>query len=121
VASAWLRKTKGVPGSAGAGLVWNTPDDVVEVDYDLAQELKAIPDAGFVDAAAPGSTGDAMAQVDAGVLDEHGAQKTEISEAPAAAPKKRAASRGKATTAASGPQDAPPSADVVEFDGDEKP
>lgn len=114
----WLRKTRGVPGSAPGGLQWNSPDDVVEVEYDLAQELKAIPDAGFVDATAPGSGGDAMALVVSGVLDEHGAQKTEISEAPAPA-RKRAAARGKATTAASGPQDAPPSADVVELD--EKP
>lgn len=105
----WLRKTRGTPGGAPGGLQWNSPDDVVEVEYDLAQELKAIPDAGFVDAAAPDAP------------DEQGAQKTEISEAPSGAPaKKRTATKGKATTAASGPQDAPPSADVVELDGDEK-
>lgn len=117
--TAWLRKTKGVPGSAAGGLAWNSPDDVVEVDYELAQELKAIPDAGFVDATPPAPASDAMGQVEDGTLDEHGAQKTEVSEASTPAPRKRAAAKGKATTAASGPQDAPPNADVVELD--EKP
>lgn len=51
--SVWLRKTK-APGSAPGGLVWNTPEDVVEVeDEDLALALLEIPDAGFLSVAAP--------------------------------------------------------------------
>lgn len=52
--STWLRKTKGVPGSAPGGYEWNTTDDVVEVTDDwLAADLLDIPDAGFVSVAAP--------------------------------------------------------------------
>jgi hypothetical protein len=51
---AWLRKMHGTPGGAQGGLVWNTPDDVVEVeDDDLATALLAIPGAGFVSVPEP--------------------------------------------------------------------
>jgi hypothetical protein len=50
---AWLRKTKGVPGSAPGGLEWSTTEDVVEVDDVLAQALLEIPDGGFVSVPAP--------------------------------------------------------------------
>lgn len=50
---AWLKKTKGVPGSAPGGLEWKSPDDVVEVDDELAVELLEIPGAGFVSVEAP--------------------------------------------------------------------
>lgn len=48
----WLRKTT-VPGAAPGGLVWNTADDVVEVDDDLGIELLNIRGAGFVEAPVP--------------------------------------------------------------------
>jgi hypothetical protein len=52
--SAWLRKTQGVPGSAPGGLVWNTPEDVVEVeDEALAADLLGIPGGGFLSVPAP--------------------------------------------------------------------
>lgn len=52
--STWLRKTKGVPGSAPGGLEWHTAEDIVEVEDDiLAAELLEIPDAGFVTVPAP--------------------------------------------------------------------
>ncbi|MEV8324513.1 hypothetical protein [Kitasatospora sp. NPDC056731] len=41
-----LRKAH-TPGAAPGGLVWSTPDDVVEVPDELAVELLAIPGAGF--------------------------------------------------------------------------
>jgi hypothetical protein len=51
--SVWLRKTRGVPGSAPGGLQWHTTEDVVEVEDVLAGALLEIPDAGFVSVAAP--------------------------------------------------------------------
>jgi len=50
---AWLRKTKGVPGSAPGGLEWHTTEDVVEVEDGLAVELLEIPDAGFLSVPPP--------------------------------------------------------------------
>lgn len=50
---AWLRKTHSTPGAAQGGLAWTTPDDVVEVDDDLAAALLAIPGAGFLSVPAP--------------------------------------------------------------------
>jgi hypothetical protein len=51
--SAWLRKTN-APGSAPGGYVWNTPEDVVEIeDEALAAELLEIPGAGFVSVPEP--------------------------------------------------------------------
>ena len=52
---AWLRKTKGVPGSAPGGLEWHTAEDVVEVEDSLAAELLEIPDAGFLSVPPPAS------------------------------------------------------------------
>jgi hypothetical protein len=50
---AWLRKLHNTPGGAEGGLVWNTPDDVVEVEDDLATRLLAIPGAGFLSVPEP--------------------------------------------------------------------
>lgn len=78
---AWLRKTKGVPGSAPGGYTWDTHDDVVHVpDEDLATDLVAIPDAGFVTVPDP----DHADQAEPGEP-EHAAaagQDAELAEAP---------------------------------------
>jgi len=50
---AWLRKLQNTPGGAEGGLAWHTPDDVVEVEDDLATALLAIPGAGFLSVPAP--------------------------------------------------------------------
>lgn len=46
----WLSKLV-TPGAAPGGLVWSTPQDVVEVDDGLGQELLVI--GGFAEAPAP--------------------------------------------------------------------
>lgn len=52
--STWLKKTKGVPGSAPGGYEWPDTETVVEVHDDaLAADLLEIPDAGFVTVPAP--------------------------------------------------------------------
>lgn len=50
---AWLRKTRGVPGSAPGGYAWASTEDTVEVPEALAAVLLGIPDAGFITVAAP--------------------------------------------------------------------
>lgn len=91
---------KKLAGSA-PGHTWENDGDVIDVDDVLALELIAIPGGGFYEARA--------AEPDAGEAEPD----TEpVVEAPTAKAAKRPA-RGKATTAASGPQDAPPSADIV--------
>jgi hypothetical protein len=50
---AWLRKTRGVPGSAPGGYAWASTEDTVEVPEDLAVALLQIPDAGFITVTAP--------------------------------------------------------------------
>lgn len=96
--SVWLRKTKGVPGSAPGGLEWHTTEDVVEVEDDaLAVALLEIPDAGFVSVAAPeeaDGTTDTGAGNESG--DETGQAPDAGEQAAAAKPaRKTAASRAK--------------------------
>lgn len=80
----WLRKTRLLPGGAPGGFVWETDQDVVEVPDDLGLDLVTIPDAGFVEAQPPASANSKKDEP----ADETPA---EVVEAPATAPKKRAA------------------------------
>jgi hypothetical protein len=84
---AWLRKTHGTPGAAQGGLVWNTPDDVVEVEDDLATALLAIPGAGYLSVPEP---------VAAPEVKDDGKSSEDAKESPAAA-KKTTASKAAAS------------------------
>lgn len=91
--STWLRKTKLVPGSAPGGYVWDTPEDLVEVEDDiLAAELLEIPDAGFVSVPAPAEEPEQEAEASPGGEGENSAK----GGAPAKPASKRAASKASA-------------------------
>lgn len=87
---AWLRKTRGVPGSAPGGLVWNTPEDVREVDDALAADLLEIPDAGFVSVSAPEPADHTQAEPD-GTPQESGETPAKSTAKKTTAPKAAAA------------------------------
>lgn len=87
----WLRKTRLLPGGAPGGFVWETDQDVVEVPDDLGLDLVAIPDAGFVEAQPPADT-------DSKKDEPTGETPAEVVEAPATAPKKRAARKTAASS-----------------------
>ncbi|MDJ0342288.1 hypothetical protein QMK19_03680 [Streptomyces sp. H10-C2] len=90
----WLRKTT-APGAAPGGLVWTTPDDVVEVDDGLGVELLSIPGAGFSEAPAPAAEPEAGPSI--GSEDSPTDPAAEVVEAPTAPPKKRATRKPAAT------------------------
>jgi hypothetical protein len=99
--STWLRKTKDVPGGAG-GYVWNTTEDIVEVEDDwLAGDLLDIPDAGFVSVAAPERDGESGGDSGEEPAPDAGAdapQEPEAEKAPAKPARKTAASKAAAKT-----------------------
>jgi hypothetical protein len=109
----WVGKQQ---AGSGAHHVWAHDGDVIEVDDELGAQLLAIPGGGFFEGEAPAGHAPAgeAPDVDPAAAVAAQPEMTEITEAPAAKPAAKRAPRGRATTAAAGPQDAPPNTDVAE-------